>query len=547
MKLRVEYPWKPPVCSHYKVFGHGYERCSTRVLTETEIKQRADMNGQRKETKVGNGNGGNDWQTVNGRKSFRNENVNSGFNGQRNRHGEGTSRGGFNGRGRGGFGGRGFGDQRLNRYENSKYVPVKNNNNEDGKYGKVSVQNDRGKNKVDADTDDSGLGSFIDVSSKKGSVGNGNNKKKEAFEKIPVQIRADSNEGMDKDVADDLSGNAQFMGKNGLGNTLRQTEVKNFLRNNRIYLCGIIETQLRKKLVNRVCNEVFGCWTWCTNSMDSPKGCRIAVGWDSNIIHAQLIAQSSQVMHFLIRCIKDGKQIYVSVVYGDNSPSIRCNLWKNLAEHSALVGDNLWVMLGDFNIILKIIENSNGVNVRTHGMKEFIECIESLEMEDINMCGMFYTWIQRMRNPKLGILKKLDRVIGNSHFIVAFPVSFANFMPYLSSDHCPASSILEKIILDVNFLWKEERVRLLVGSSRASTTPSYSPGLSTTPSYSPRRSMTQSYSLGPSTPPSYSPRPSRNAKRANCKLLIGKLQVLEATLEMYMHLEKHAIDLRALQ
>nr|GEZ72589.1 hypothetical protein [Tanacetum cinerariifolium] len=106
---------------------------------------------------------------------------------------------------------------------------------------------------------------------------------------------------------------------------------------------------------------------------------------------------------------------------------------------------------------------------------------------------------------------------------------------------------LEKIILDVNFLWKEERVRLLVGSSRASTTPSYSPGLSTTPSYSPRRSMTQSYSLGPSTPPSYSPRPSRNAKRANCKLLIGKLQVLEATLEMYMHLEKHAIDLRALQ
>ncbi|GJU97573.1 hypothetical protein Tco_1326844 [Tanacetum coccineum] len=81
---------------------------------------------------------------------------------------------------------------------------------------------------------------------------------------------------------------------------------------------------------------------------------------------------------------------------------------------------------------------------------------------------------------------------------------------------------LGKIILDVNFLWKEERVPLLTGSPGASTTPSYSPG--------------------PSTPQSYSPRPSRTADCANCQLLIGKLQVLEPTLEMYMHPEKHTID-----
>nr|GEV19143.1 ulp1 protease family, C-terminal catalytic domain-containing protein [Tanacetum cinerariifolium] len=79
---------------------------------------------------------------------------------------------------------------------------------------------------------------------------------------------------------------------------------------------------------------------------------------------------------------------------------------------------------------------------------------------------------------------------------------------------------------------KEERVRQMVGSPGASTTSSYSPGPSTTPSYSP----------GPSTPPSYSLGPSRNAKCANCKLLIGKLLVLEATLEMFMHPEKHTID-----
>ncbi|GJS30615.1 hypothetical protein Tco_0491235 [Tanacetum coccineum] len=105
---------------------------------------------------------------------------------------------------------------------------------------------------------------------------------------------------------------------------------------------------------------------------------------------------------------------------------------------------------------------------------------------------------------------------------------------------------IEKTILDVNFLWKEERVRLLVGSPRASTTLIYSLGASTTPSYYPGHSTTPSYSPRPSTSPSYSLGPSRNAECANCTLLIGKLHVLEATLEIHMHPEKHTIDSTAL-
>ncbi|GKE26889.1 hypothetical protein Tco_1442273 [Tanacetum coccineum] len=101
---------------------------------------------------------------------------------------------------------------------------------------------------------------------------------------------------------------------------------------------------------------------------------------------------------------------------------------------------------------------------------------------------------------------------------------------------CPRSKPWENYFGCEFFLWKEERVCLLVGSHGASTTPSYSPGPSSTPSYS----------LRPSTPPSYSSRHSRNAEYANCKHLIGKLQVLEATLEMYIHPEKHTIDSTAL-
>ncbi|GKD74497.1 hypothetical protein Tco_1332779 [Tanacetum coccineum] len=89
---------------------------------------------------------------------------------------------------------------------------------------------------------------------------------------------------------------------------------------------------------------------------------------------------------------------------------------------------------------------------------------------------------------------------------------------------------------------KEERVRLLVDSPRASTTPIYSPGSSSTPIYSPGSSTPPCYSSGASTPQSYSPGTSRNAECSN----FGKITVLEATMEMYMHPEEHTLNSAAL-
>ncbi|GKF00136.1 retrotransposon protein, putative, ty1-copia subclass [Tanacetum coccineum] len=85
---------------------------------------------------------------------------------------------------------------------------------------------------------------------------------------------------------------------------------------------------------------------------------------------------------------------------------------------------------------------------------------------------------------------------------------------------CPRSKPLEDTFRCKFFLWKEERVRLLVGSHGASTTPIYSPGSSTPPRYSPGASTPQSYYLGTSTPQSYSLGTSRNAKCSNCKHLL---------------------------
>nr|GEY03331.1 hypothetical protein [Tanacetum cinerariifolium] len=96
-------------------------------------------------------------------------------------------------------------------------------------------------------------------------------------------------------------------------------------------------------------------------------------------------------------------------------------------------------------------------------------------------------------------------------------------------------------ILDVDFLWKETRLRQLMSSpgaqsARPSTPPSYSSGPSTPPSYS----------SGSSTPPNYSSGSSRNAECSNCKHLHGKISVPKATMNMHMHPEQHTVNSAAL-
>ncbi|GJS14143.1 hypothetical protein Tco_0408615 [Tanacetum coccineum] len=77
-------------------------------------------------------------------------------------------------------------------------------------------------------------------------------------------------------------------------------------------------------------------------------------------------------------------------------------------------------------------------------------------------------------------------------------------------------------------------------------TPIYSLGSSSTPIYSLESSTPPRYSSGASSPQNYSPGPSRNAECSNCKHLLEKITVLEATVEMYMHPEQHILNSAAL-
>ncbi|GKG30900.1 hypothetical protein Tco_0423388, partial [Tanacetum coccineum] len=71
-----------------------------------------------------------------------------------------------------------------------------------------------------------------------------------------------------------------------------------------------------------------------------------------------------------------------------------------------------------------------------------------IEVMDINSSGLHFTWNQKPKGG-CGLLKKLDRIMGNTEFIDTFPGAYALFQPYRISDHSPTVDVVHEA-LDLN-------------------------------------------------------------------------------------------------
>ncbi|GKE81574.1 putative reverse transcriptase domain-containing protein, partial [Tanacetum coccineum] len=91
---------------------------------------------------------------------------------------------------------------------------------------------------------------------------------------------------------------------------------------------------------------------------------------------------------------------------------------KNLARicRRVLGVDSPWVILGDFNACLDPFERSSGCSKITTAMSDFRECVADIEVEDIDMNGLKFTWNKKPGKVG-GLLNKLDRVMA----VLIFP------------------------------------------------------------------------------------------------------------------------------
>ncbi|XP_022027022.1 uncharacterized protein LOC110928156 [Helianthus annuus] len=205
---------------------------------------------------------------------------------------------------------------------------------------------------------------------------------------------------------------------------------------------------LNRPLKQKEVRKIWRTWDWTSNGNCCPKGTRIILGWNTADVDVMVLDQTSQVIHAQIKFKRDSKILFCSFIYADNYYKHRWDLWESLWHHKALVHDKPWVMLGDFNSSLNLEDNLFGSSKVNTGMRDFKECVDDLEVFDVNSTGVHYTLKQKPKKG-IGVIKKIDRIMSNDHFIDIFPAAWAIFHPNRILDHSPC-------ILKLSSLTKEK-------------------------------------------------------------------------------------------
>nr|GEX47357.1 hypothetical protein [Tanacetum cinerariifolium] len=132
-----------------------------------------------------------------------------------------------------------------------------------------------------------------------------------------------------------------------------------------------------------------------------------------------VLPQSSQALHVKVFHKATNKTMFCSYIYAGNLQTERRLLWADLGIHGNVVHDFPWVLMGDFNMELNMEDIYAGSSPFNSAMCEFKDCVTCIEIMDINSSGLHYTWNQKLKGG-CGILKKLDRIMGNVDFMDAF-------------------------------------------------------------------------------------------------------------------------------
>ncbi|KAJ6670041.1 hypothetical protein OIU85_019876, partial [Salix viminalis] len=134
-------------------------------------------------------------------------------------------------------------------------------------------------------------------------------------------------------------------------------------------------------------------WKFISNGTEGTA--RIIIGWDSREF---------------------------SFIYGLNTPAERQDLWAYLISQSSTMGDQAWLLMGDFNATMKAADSYGGDTRWVGHKQDFGQCLHQAQLQSLPYRGLKYTWHNGQSNQRM-ILKKLDWVVGNYAFTLRAPLS----------------------------------------------------------------------------------------------------------------------------
>lgn len=164
----------------------------------------------------------------------------------------------------------------------------------------------------------------------------------------------------------------------------------------------------------------------------------ILVAWDATITQLSSPHYTNHTLTALVMCPEDERPWWLTCVYGPQDEADKVEFFQDLVDIRDLhVGP--WLVAGDFNLIAKEEDKSNGL-INRRMMGRFRAKLNMLELKEIYLNGRRYTW---SNERQVAIMEKIDHVFVSNEWDEAYLTCFLSALGTKVSDHCP-------LMLDVN-------------------------------------------------------------------------------------------------
>ncbi|XP_022846184.1 uncharacterized protein LOC111368907 [Olea europaea var. sylvestris] len=204
----------------------------------------------------------------------------------------------------------------------------------------------------------------------------------------------------------------------GLNRPLKQNGVRHFMKQHDVDVMGILETKLGELKLNRVMRNKFNGLMQVNNFLTHKAG-RILILWNPSKVKLEVLETASQVIHCIATCKRP--------------------LWRNIMDFSTNVS-LYWMILGDFNNVLKFDEKSNGAEVIPYEIKDFANYCQHVGLTVMRSVGCLYTWTNN------SVWSRTDRAMVNDVWGQKGIYGLEEYLPSeCLSDHSPCVvSIFER-------------------------------------------------------------------------------------------------------
>jgi len=206
----------------------------------------------------------------------------------------------------------------------------------------------------------------------------------------------------------------------------------------------VVETRVKVDNFSKVVNSMLPGWEVINNYAKHCLG-RTLVCWDPGGVKVESYDIHAQVITCRVTSNDSGASWMLSAVYGDTQGPNRRSLLHNLSLLKASMGRIPWLITGDFNVV-RSPDEKWGKEGFSFYEKEFIDCLQQLEVDDLAYTRCFHTW---RTNNQVGddfVCKKLDRVMVNGDWFASLSNTAVEFLERGVSDRSPALVTIAKLV-----------------------------------------------------------------------------------------------------